>query len=418
MLNQQIPKYDLVVAANTAYQAGVARRASVLNSAVDWPLVLSNLFLITPAGAEVQDLSGTSVAPAGTAGAAGAATTAGSATTAATTTPSTSTSAAIGTIQFGVTGPGPSLSISESWINAVAGSKYFANPIQGSTVASGQQHLISVLDLGDSRSQPFQECEPAMNTVREYRMPLMIGAGALIVALLLWAVFVSPESSKLSSLKSQDSSLQQQETALDVKLAALKSEKQSLTKSCADLEKIATQIPSVETPTDVDAEESSFENQFNALAAVTGVTLTQFNGFVPATATAAYTWRFRNRNAGGRRGGANQTVSHRQLQPDGRLHRRTGQLPPPLHHPDHQLRLGTSASSASSTSSSSSTGRGHGDGGTNRGAFVDRWPAGGTDRGTLQPVGGGFDLLHHLTQCPCCLHQSHSQPPLVRGSRR
>lgn len=137
VLNQQIPKYDLVVAANTAYQAGVARRASVLNSAVDWPLALSNLFLITPAGAEVQDLSGTSVAPAGTAGAAGAATTAGSATTAATTTPSTSTSAAIGTIQFGVTGPGPSLSISESWINAVAGSKYFANPIQGSTVASG-----------------------------------------------------------------------------------------------------------------------------------------------------------------------------------------------------------------------------------------------------------------------------------------
>ena len=35
-----------------------------------------------------------------------------------------------------------------------------------------------------------------MNTVREYRMPLMIGAGGLIVALLLWAVFVSPESSK------------------------------------------------------------------------------------------------------------------------------------------------------------------------------------------------------------------------------
>lgn len=126
-----------------------------------------------------------------------------------------------------------------------------------------------------------------MNKVREYRIPLMIGAGGLIVALLLWAVFVSPESTKLSNLKTQESQLAQQQTALEAKLASLKSEKQSLTKSCADLEKIATQIPSVQTPTDIDAEESSFENQFNALAAVTGVTLTQFNGFVPATAAAA-----------------------------------------------------------------------------------------------------------------------------------
>ena len=50
-LNAQVPKYDLVVAANNAYSAGVARRASVLNSAVDWPLALSNLISITPANA-------------------------------------------------------------------------------------------------------------------------------------------------------------------------------------------------------------------------------------------------------------------------------------------------------------------------------------------------------------------------------
>ena len=67
----------------------------------------------------------------------------------------------------------------------------------------------------------------------------------------------------------------------------MKSAKQNLTASCADLNKITTQIPSVQTPTDVDAEESSFENQFNDLAAVTGVTLTQFSGFSPATTTSA-----------------------------------------------------------------------------------------------------------------------------------
>jgi Tfp pilus assembly protein PilO len=96
-----------------------------------------------------------------------------------------------------------------------------------------------------------------MNTVREYRMPLIVAAGGLVAALLLWAILVSPQSSKLSSLKNQESTLQQQQSALQVKLASLKSEKQSLTKSCADLEKIATQIPSVQSPTDIDAEESS-----------------------------------------------------------------------------------------------------------------------------------------------------------------
>ncbi len=126
-----------------------------------------------------------------------------------------------------------------------------------------------------------------MNTVREYRTPLMIGAGALVVALLLYAILISPQSSKLTSLQTQETQLQTQQTALEAKLTALKAEKQNLTKSCADLEKIATQIPSVESPTDVDAEESSFESQFNGLAETSGVTLTQFSGFAPASTTSA-----------------------------------------------------------------------------------------------------------------------------------
>jgi Tfp pilus assembly protein PilO len=126
-----------------------------------------------------------------------------------------------------------------------------------------------------------------MNEVRQYRVPIFIGAGALIVALLLWAIFVSPQTSKLSSLKAQETQLQGQQTALQNKLTALKSEQQNLTKSCADLQRIATEIPSVQTPTDVDAEESSFESQFNGLAESSGVTLSQFSGFAPATTTQA-----------------------------------------------------------------------------------------------------------------------------------
>ncbi len=141
-LNAQIPKYDLVVAANNAYSAGVARRASVLGSAVDWPLAINHLISITPDNAKVQTFVGTAVTP--TAGGS-TATTAG-ATTAATSASSTSggsstTSAAIGTISINVNGPGPSLSISEAWINAIASSPYFANPVQGNTTVNSDTSI-------------------------------------------------------------------------------------------------------------------------------------------------------------------------------------------------------------------------------------------------------------------------------------
>jgi Tfp pilus assembly protein PilO len=124
-----------------------------------------------------------------------------------------------------------------------------------------------------------------MNSVREYRMPLLISGGALIVALLIWVAVIAPQNSKLSSLQAKQLQLSSQQTSLEARLASLKSEKQRLSSSCADLQKIATQIPTVQSPTDVDAEESSFESQFNALTASTGVTLTQFSGFNPASAT-------------------------------------------------------------------------------------------------------------------------------------
>jgi Tfp pilus assembly protein PilO len=123
------------------------------------------------------------------------------------------------------------------------------------------------------------------DTVKEYRIPLMLGAGALVLALLIWALLVSPQNSKLSSLQTQETTLQTQATGLQTKLASLKTEQQKLSSSCADLQKITTQIPSVQSPTDIDAEESSFESQFNALTASSGVSLTQFSGFTPASAT-------------------------------------------------------------------------------------------------------------------------------------
>ena len=125
-LNAQVPKYSLVVAANEAYTAGLARRASVLNSAVDWPLALSNLIAITPPKASVLSFNGTALTATAAGGTSGSTPAAGSSATG-------TRSAAIGTIALQVNGPGPSLSISEAWINAVSTSQLFANPLQGAT---------------------------------------------------------------------------------------------------------------------------------------------------------------------------------------------------------------------------------------------------------------------------------------------
>jgi type IV pilus assembly protein PilM len=123
-LNAQVPKFDLVVAANQAYTAGQQRRDSVLQTAVDWPVALRTLIDATPPGAQVETFDGSS----NTSATGGSSTTPG-----ATTVSNSTTSAAIGTVALGVTGPGPSLSISEAWINAIASSKLFANPLQGAT---------------------------------------------------------------------------------------------------------------------------------------------------------------------------------------------------------------------------------------------------------------------------------------------
>ncbi len=127
-LQAQIPRYNKVVAANYAYTAGLRRRASVVNTAIDWPLTLNNLVSITPSAASVVTFSGTS----------------NSLTTPATPAPQSSTAptaASIGSVVMGVTGPGPTLTISEAWINAVSSSPYVANPVQGATIVGSNNTI-------------------------------------------------------------------------------------------------------------------------------------------------------------------------------------------------------------------------------------------------------------------------------------
>ncbi len=84
-----------------------------------------------------------------------------------------------------------------------------------------------------------------MNTVKEYQKPIMVGAIGVVVAIMLYALLVAPQSSKLSSLNTQKTQLAAQQQQLQVKLTSLEKDKQQLPTKCASLQKITLQIPSV-----------------------------------------------------------------------------------------------------------------------------------------------------------------------------
>ena len=115
-----------------------------------------------------------------------------------------------------------------------------------------------------------------MNTVREFQKPIMVGVLGVVVAILLYALLVAPQSSKLSSLNAQKTQLSTQQQQLQTKLTSLEKDKQQLPTKCASLQKITLQIPSVQNPGDLAAEQSSFYNQLTALVGSSGTAIPSF----------------------------------------------------------------------------------------------------------------------------------------------
>jgi type IV pilus assembly protein PilM len=133
-LNAQIPKYDLVVSADTAYTQGSARRTAVLGASIDWPNALNNLIAITPTKLQVQSFVGTTGNGSATASTTGAATP-----TTATPAASSTVSPAIGFVATALNGPGPGLTSPSLWTSAIANdsAKLFANPVPTSVTTNG-----------------------------------------------------------------------------------------------------------------------------------------------------------------------------------------------------------------------------------------------------------------------------------------
>jgi Tfp pilus assembly protein PilO len=102
-----------------------------------------------------------------------------------------------------------------------------------------------------------------MDKITRYRIPILTGVGALVLAIIVFAAWISPEGGKLSSLHAQQTQLESQQTHLQVELTTLKAEKAHLASNCQSLSKDLGEIPG--TPS-VD----SFFNQVTALAVAAG----------------------------------------------------------------------------------------------------------------------------------------------------
>ncbi len=102
-----------------------------------------------------------------------------------------------------------------------------------------------------------------MEQLTRYRIPLFTGVGALILALIVYMAWISPEAGKVSSLKAQETQLQSQQLHLQTELTTLKGEKAHLAANCQELTTDLTEVPG--TPTVDD-----FFHQITALAVAAG----------------------------------------------------------------------------------------------------------------------------------------------------
>jgi Tfp pilus assembly protein PilO len=102
-----------------------------------------------------------------------------------------------------------------------------------------------------------------MDKLTRYRIPVLTGVGAVVLAIIVFAAWISPEGSKLSSLHAQQAQLISQQTHLQTELATLKQAKAHLAANCQALSKDLGEIPG--SPS-VD----SFFNEVTALAVASG----------------------------------------------------------------------------------------------------------------------------------------------------
>ncbi len=119
--------------------------------------------------------------------------------------------------------------------------------------------------------------------MERFKFPLIVAGIVIVVLLVAYVAWISPEGSKLSKLNAQEATLTTQEQSLSSVIANLRREGGHLLANCAALSVRAEQIPS-------SPDEGVFLTQINALASSTGATLPGYSfSVVPPSSTSSTT---------------------------------------------------------------------------------------------------------------------------------
>jgi len=102
-----------------------------------------------------------------------------------------------------------------------------------------------------------------MEYLQRFRLPLLVGGGALIFIFAVYAALISPQGHKLSALHVTEAKLQSQQANLQTEIVGLRHDKADFASNCAKLGTAVTEIP---TAPDV----SQFLQQVTNLAVATG----------------------------------------------------------------------------------------------------------------------------------------------------
>ena len=118
-----------------------------------------------------------------------------------------------------------------------------------------------------------------MELITRFRTPVITAVGVLVAVIVVYAAWISPEGSKLSSLHGKETQLQSQQLQLQAEIATLKHDKAQMVTNCQQLTKDLTEIP-------VTPSVDSFLQQVTSLAVASGDPNTPSISVTKAPATA------------------------------------------------------------------------------------------------------------------------------------
>jgi Tfp pilus assembly protein PilO len=102
-----------------------------------------------------------------------------------------------------------------------------------------------------------------METLKQYRTPLLLGVGAVVAALVILAAWIMPQGHKLSTLDGQKQLLGTQEQALQTEIVTLQHDENQKVTNCKTLTNLLQEIPS-------SLDEGQFVLAVGALAQASG----------------------------------------------------------------------------------------------------------------------------------------------------